>query len=165
MTIWFAGTIGGDRTDIKVNFKSVNQTSDIYLSGLFENTRIASFKAFLGTESAAKTFFNKLPPVPVSKKQESWEITDDASLTRYLDGKSFKSYSGTQVKIGYSSEYSTYGITINGKFMYFNLTYIILTKYTAIVKGESLTDNSLLKIIVDTKSNSLVNAGTVYNLQ
>jgi len=122
--------------------------------------------ATIGTQATAKGIYNKnISKQPVSEKQAITELTDNASLISYLHNKTFKSTNGTQVRIGMSSEYNTYGVMINGKTMFFNLTYSILTKYTAIVKGESLVDNSLLKISVDTRTNSLINAGTVYSLQ
>ena len=122
----------------------------------------------MGTQATAKKIYDEnihKQPVVTAKKQVVTELSDDASLIAYLQNKTFRSASGTTVKIGSNSEYNTYGIMINGKMMYFNLTYTILTRYTAIVKGESFTDNSLLKIFIDTKSNSLVNGGTVYSLE
>jgi len=124
--------------------------------------------AEMGTQATAQKIYDKnisKQPIVVARNQVVTELSDDASLIVYLQNKTFKSASGTTVKIGSNSEYNTYGIIINGKMMYFNLTYTILTRYTAIVKGESFTDNSLLKIVVDTKSNSLVNGGSVYSLQ
>lgn len=126
-----------------------------YKSVIFSNSRNSNGATCKVSGGNQTTTTNK--PAP--------EISDQSSLLEYLRNKTFKAESGNEIKIGYSGEGNTYGVMVNDQLMFFNLSYTFLSKHMAIVKGESINDNGLVKIYVDSRSNTLKNGETIYYLK
>lgn len=114
-------------------------------------------KNVAGNTAVAKSTANRRQLSPVA-------FTDDLSVITYLNGKTFKAATGTEVQIGYSSEFNSYGMMINGRTQAFNLTYTPLTSYKAVVEGDMLSGGRI-KVYVNSALHTLQNGTTIYTLK